>query len=76
MRVLAAAAIIALLTSPAHSEDTPQQRAQKQQKQDLENAYQKALKNTRSDAPTTKADPWGNIRGPDPGQARQNSQSK
>ena len=54
MRVLAAVAIVALLASPAHSEDTPQQRAQKQQKQDLENAYQKALKNTRSDAPTPR----------------------
>ena len=68
MRILAAAAMLALLMMPAHAEDNQLQKMEKQRKEDavgIEKEYQKALKNTRSDTPTTKPDPWGNVRSTD-----------
>jgi hypothetical protein len=66
MRSLTAGVIIALLTLAAHAEDlTPLQKMEKQRREeavDVDKAYQKALKNTRSDAPVAKSDPWGGVR--------------
>jgi hypothetical protein len=72
------AAAIALLSAsigPAYAqyENSPQETADKQkkaQRDDADKAYQRALKDRGSDAPT-KVDPWGNVRASDP-----NSQSK
>jgi hypothetical protein len=82
MRLLAAATIVALLTLPAHSEDdnlTPLQKIEKQQREDakiIDKQYESTLKNTRSDAPKTNVDPWGNVRAADPLQANQKHQTK
>jgi hypothetical protein len=66
MRPLAVAVVIALLTIAAHSEElTPVQQMEKQRREEaveVDKAYQKALKNTKSDAPAAKVDPWGNVR--------------
>ena len=72
MRTLAVVTMIGLMMLPAHSEDTPQQSAEKRQKEELERAYQRALKNTRSDAPADKPDPWGSVRSA-PVNAKQNA---
>jgi hypothetical protein len=74
MRVLTAAALMALLTMSAFAEDNPLQKMEKQRRDDaveIDKDYQKALKNTRSGAPTAKPDPWGNVRGADPVQTKQ-----
>ena len=71
MRMVAAGAMMALLAltaMPAHAEDNPLQKIEKQRREDavdIDKEYQKALKNTRSDAPAAKPDPWGNVRGTD-----------
>lgn len=77
MRVLAAGAIIALLTMPAFSQDKSNgmQKLEQQRERDameIDKAYQKTLQSTRTTAPPApKADPWGNLRAQDTG-----SQSK
>ena len=78
MKLLAASAMLALLagaTLPAYAQQQDQQReltgpeemAQKRKEDaaEVERAYQRTLKNTRSGEVSTKADPWGNIRGAD-----------
>jgi hypothetical protein len=68
MRVLAVGSMMALLAMPAYAEDNPLQKMDKQRREDavqIERDYQKALKNTRSDAPTAKTDPWGSVRSTD-----------
>ena len=68
MKVLALGSMIALLAIPAYAEDNPLQKMDKQRREDavqIDKEYQKALKNTRSDAPTTKPDPWGSVRSTD-----------
>jgi hypothetical protein len=66
MRSLTIGAIIALLTVAAHAEELNQlQKMEKQRREeaaDVDKAYEKALKSTRSDAPAAKSDPWGTIR--------------
>jgi hypothetical protein len=77
MRILAAGAMIVLLVVPAHSADddlNPLQKAERQHREDakeIDRQYERALKNTRSNTPATKADPWGNIRATDPKQGQQ-----
>jgi hypothetical protein len=77
MRILAAGVMIVLLIVPAHSADddlNPLQKVEKQQREDakeIDRQYERALKNTRSNTPATKADPWGNVRAADPKQGQQ-----
>jgi hypothetical protein len=77
MKVLAASAVLALLagaTLPAYAQQDqereltgPEEMAQKRKEEAdaVERAYQRTMKNTQSGAVSTKADPWGNIRGND-----------
>ena len=74
MRILAMSALMVLLTMPAFAEDNPLQKMEKQRREDavaIDKDYQKALKNTRSDAPAAKPDPWGNVRNADPTPTKQ-----
>lgn len=77
MRVLTVGGVIALLMIPmtaALAQNPGQESIDNQKKAaaaDAEQAYQRALRDTRSHAPTAKPDPWGNIRTADPKQAQQ-----
>jgi hypothetical protein len=88
MRVLAAAAMLTLLTVPtvpvfAQSVGSRQEsplddmldRPQKDKEAAREKAYQDALKSIKPDAPP-KTDPWGNVRAQDAGQSKQKVQPK
>lgn len=77
MKVLAIGGVIALLIVPmtaVFAQNPLQESLDKQKKaaaSDAEQAYQKALRDTRSHTPTAKPDPWGNVRAADPKQAQQ-----
>jgi hypothetical protein len=78
MRVLAIGGVIALLMipiMPAFAQNPQQESIDKQKKDaaaEAERAYQKALRDTRfAHTPTTKPDPWGNVRAADPKQGQQ-----
>jgi type II secretory pathway pseudopilin PulG len=77
MRVLAVGGVIALFMIPvtaAFAQNPLQESINKQKKDaaaEAERAYQKALRDTRSHAPTAKPDPWGNVRAADPKQGQQ-----
>jgi hypothetical protein len=92
MRVLAAIATISMLTLPAIGQQAPpsderitlQQQIEQREKMEqerrdraaeTEKAYQRLLKSS-GPAPAAKVDPWGNVRGADPAQSKQNSQFK
>jgi hypothetical protein len=68
MKILTTGAVIAMLVSsiaPAYAQfaNAPEEDAlKKAQREDAENAYQKALKDRGSNAATTKTDPWGGVR--------------
>jgi hypothetical protein len=82
MRGLAAGVLMAfvtLSTLPAYAQNPAQEAIDQQKKaaaQDAEKAYQRALKDTASSTPATKADPWGNVRAADPSPTKQNQPPK
>jgi hypothetical protein len=73
MRILAAAAVIALLTLPAYAQQAPQLNeiqdwsGTKQKEKDAAVARDKAYQESLKKIPDAKvsADPWGNARGAD-----------
>jgi hypothetical protein len=74
MRVVTIGAMIVLLasaltTAGARAEDNPLQKMEQQQREDakeIDKAYEKTLKSTRTDGPVKKVDPWGTVRSADP----------
>jgi type II secretory pathway pseudopilin PulG len=69
--ILAVGAVVALLIpmTAAFAQNSAQESIDKQKKDaaaQAEQAYQKALRDTRSHTPTAKPDPWGNVRAADP----------
>lgn len=69
-RIIAATVVLASLTggvfAQASKDDDPIIMEQKQKKLDAEavdKKYRSTLDKTRQDTPTTRADPWSNMRG-------------
>jgi len=69
MRIVAAAAIVALLAMPAYAEEDPAKiegnkalEQKKKESAEIEKAYRETIRRTRGDEPVKKADPWGNLR--------------
>jgi hypothetical protein len=77
--VLMTAMVIAWLSQLVCAQERPltgpEELAEKRREEaaEVEKAYQRVLKNTRSDTAVTKSDPWGSIRAPDATQAKQNN---
>jgi hypothetical protein len=74
--ILAVGAVVALMIpmTAAFAQNPTADSIEKQKKDaaaQAEQAYQKALRDTRSQTPTAKADPWGNVRAADPKQGQQ-----
>ena len=71
MRILGAAAVIALLTGPAYAQQTPQInlipeiRSKSPEEKEADAAKDKAYRESLKKIPDAKAssDPWGNVRG-------------
>jgi len=69
MRIVAAAAIVALLAMPAYAEEDPAKiegnkalEQKKKESAEIEKAYRETIRRTRGDEPVKKADLWGNLR--------------